>query len=164
MLKPPNSFGRNYRAISRLRPPVFAAGSAITLAGPVAPAATITAGAADGEVVFDVTALAADWGDAVNPGDGMGTEGTLEWWNRHAGWQTLVDPEATGEVSAFVHGLLWGRSEAIRLRRRNAEGIAGLAIADTFTIAGAQMEYAALMLGAIPLMLGDVQLVQLTEV
>lgn len=164
MLKPPNSFGRNYRAISGLRPPVFAAGSAVTLAGPVAPTATITAGAADGEVVFDITALTADWGDAVNPGDGMGTEGVTEWWNSRDGWQVLADPEATGEVSVFLHALLWGRSEAIRLRRRNAEAVAGAAIADTLDIAGAQYEYAALMLGAINLKLGGVQLVKLTTV
>jgi len=104
--------------------------------GPTAPTATITAGAADGQVVFDVTAVNTDWGDAVNHGDGMGTAGVLEWWNRTDGWQTLIDPEDTGTVSAFAGPLLWGRSEEIRLRRKNAQGRAGAAIAATVAFEG----------------------------
>jgi hypothetical protein len=107
-----------------------------SLAGPVAPTATIAAGAADGEVVFDVTTLTATYGDAVDAGDGNGTVGTLEWNNILDGWQTLIDPEATGEVSAFVGQLLWGREGTIDLRRRNAEGIPGASISQAVTFAG----------------------------
>jgi len=134
-------------------------GSGEFFAGPVAPEATISAGAGDGEVVFDVTTLTADYGDASAAGDGLGTEGVLEWWNSIDGWQTLVDPEATGEVSAFTSELLWGRTTTISLRRRNAEGRAGLAISQSLTLAGAQYELQDVVLSGEPVTIDGEQVV-----
>ena len=131
----------------------------LAIAGPVAPVGTITAGAADGEVVIDVTTLTATYGDAVVAGDGLGTEGVLEWWNSIDGWQTLVDPEATGSDSVFVTELLWGRTTTISLRRRNAEGRAGLAISQSLTIAGAQYELQDVVLDGVPVTIDGEQVV-----
>lgn len=104
--------------------------------GPVAPVATIYAGDADGEVVFDVLTLDADYGDAVVGGDGLGTEGVLEYRVDNGAWVELIDPEATGEVSAFVIEPYWGRAITVDLRRRNAEGFGGDFTSQTIVFAG----------------------------
>jgi len=131
----------------------------LAIAGPVAPVGTITAGAGDGEVVIDVTTLTATYGDAVVAGDGLGTEGVLEWWNSLDGWQTFADPEATGSDSVFVTELLWGRSATIYLRRRNAEGNAGPSLAASITIAGAQYELQDVVLDGVPVTIDGEQVV-----
>lgn len=115
-------------------------GEPTALIGPSAPSVTILAGIGDGEVDIDVTDLPASWGDAVVREDGLGTLGTLEWWNPVDLWQTLNDPAA---VEFFVMSLpiqYWGHTVQIKVRGRNAEGVAGTMVKTSVLIPGAEYQ------------------------
>lgn len=109
------------------------------LNGPIAPAGTFSAGVSDGEVLFDATDIpdVGEWGDAAEPGDGLGTAGTLQIWSSLDDWNVLVDPAATGEHSFTTHPGNWGRSTMFRVRAANAEGVSGRTVSGTVTPPGA---------------------------
>lgn len=98
-------------------------GGAGTLARPSAPVFAVTRSGAD--YLITVSALPVSWGDLIAPGDGLGTIGTLEWWNAFDGWQLLADPAATGDYVKPLDASLAG-SAVISLRGVSAAGRAGL--------------------------------------
>jgi hypothetical protein len=97
------------------------------LAPPSAIVFTMTTDIGDGEVIFNVSALPATWGDLVTPGDGDGVLGILERWDEVEGWQLLVDPAATGSYPATLSALLYGQRTIVRVRGVSDAGNAGTA-------------------------------------
>lgn len=117
-------------------------GAGLGFARPSAPTFTVVAGVEDGELVIDITALPASWGDLTIPGDGLGELGYIQWWNAVDGWQTLVDPADTGEVTVSVYPSLWGTEQTIRVRGVSDAGRIGTAAIDTVTPPGAAQQLA----------------------
>lgn len=100
---------------------------------------TITAGAGDGEVTIDVTALPTFWGQA--PGGELGVLGTIEykspWTNQ---WTEIADPAAVATYTVWEIELLWGRLNTFKIRPVSAQGWAGPELSVDITLAGAQYD------------------------
>lgn len=92
------------------------AGSCVALQVPTAPTFTATAGAADGEIIINVTALPTSWGDATTPGDNAATADELQVWDSVSGWRLFDATPSTGATSIFVNEALYGTSATFRLR------------------------------------------------
>lgn len=116
-----------------------ASGGSPPLARPAAPTFEAEPGVNDGEIEITVTAEPASWGDLTDPGDGLGVEGILQWWNAHDGWQELCDPSDTGLFIVTAGPTVWGTTGTIQVRGVSDGGRTGTAASDTVAVPGTTM-------------------------
>ena len=126
------------------------------LARPSAPGFTVDPDEANGAIILTVTAEPASWGDLAVPGDGLGEEGPLQWWNPRDGWQELVDPSATGVFPFTLHVSLWGRTVQIKVRGVSAAGRVGATVVEEVEVPGPLMVEEIVTSGGIPVTSGGV--------
>ena len=93
---------------------------------PSAPGVSAAEGAGPGEIAINVLTLPSSWGDLSAYNDGLGTAGSLAWWNEVDGWQTLVAPAATGIRNVTIPAELWSEEMfAVRVAGVSAAGRRG---------------------------------------
>ena len=100
---------------------------------PTAPAFTAANAADPGYLTLTVTSLPSNWGDLSVRNDGLGTPGSLVWWNEVGGWQQLVAPPATGARDVQIPVELWGGPFFVKLAGLSAAGRRGSASAARIT-------------------------------